>query len=89
MGHITVLLIYFCAVVSAQLLPITSLPGLAALPPWNMYSGYVNYVSPTFGSTHSIFSWVAESQNDPATDPILFWTNVSYGQQAERSDPKW
>jgi hypothetical protein len=54
-----------------------------------MYSGYVNYVSPAFGSTHSIFSWVAESQNDPATDPILFWTNVSYGQQAERSDPKW
>ena len=47
-------------------------------------NSYVNYVSPTFGSTHSIFSWVAESQNDPATDPILFWTNVSYGNNPVR-----
>jgi hypothetical protein len=57
---------------SAQMLPITALPGLAALPPWRMFSGYVAYESPTFGSTHNIFSWVAESQGDPTKDPILF-----------------
>lgn len=64
---------------SAQMLPITSLPGLPSLPPWKMFSGYVNYVSPTFGSTHSIFTWITESQGDPTKDPILFWTNGGPG----------
>jgi hypothetical protein len=29
---------------------ITSLPGLATMPPFAMYSGYVNYTSPLMGS---------------------------------------
>ena len=67
------------AVASAQSAPITALPGLATLPPFKMYSGYVPYTSPTFNSTHYTFHWVAESQGNPATDPILFWTNGGPG----------
>ena len=54
--------------------PITSLPGLATLPKWKMDSGYVSYASPTLKSQHHTFVWIAESQNDPKTDPIAFWS---------------
>lgn len=67
------------ALAAAKGSPITALPGLAALPPFAMTSGYVNYTSPMLGSTHFTFHWIAESQGNPATDPILFWTNGGPG----------
>ena len=66
----------FAAAASAQSAPITSLPGLAALPPYKMYSGYVPYQSPMLGSTHYTFHWVAESQGDATKDPIVFWVRA-------------
>ena len=59
--------------------PITSLPGLAVMPSFKMFSGYVDYTSPQLHSQHHTFHWVVESQGDPATDPILFWTNGGPG----------
>ena len=59
---------------AAQTLPITSLPGLAVFPSFKMRGGYVNYYSEAQKSTHSTFVWIAESQGNPATDPILFWS---------------
>ena len=59
---------------AAQTLPITSLPGLAVFPSFKMRGGYVNYYSEAQKSTHSTFIWIAESQGNPATDPILFWS---------------
>ena len=44
-----------------------------------MYGGYVSYVSPLQGSTHSTFNWIVESQGNPATDPILAWSNGGPG----------
>eukprot|EP00042_Codosiga_hollandica_P043514 m.412847 g.412847 ORF g.412847 m.412847 type:complete len:454 (+) comp56570_c0_seq3:85-1446(+) len=49
---------------------ITSLPGMPTLPSFPMYSGYVT-VNATAG--RSLFYFFAESQNDPATDPIVWW----------------
>jgi hypothetical protein len=66
----------FAAAASAQSAPITSLPGLAAMPPYKMYSGYVPYQSPMLGSTHYTFHWVAESQGDATKDPIVFWVRA-------------
>lgn len=68
--------IFLTAVAAA---PITSLPGLAALPKWKMDAGYVSYTSPMLRSTHHTFVWIAESQNAPNTDPISFWTNGGPG----------
>ena len=69
-----------CAPAAAQSFgPITALPGLAVLPPYKMSSGYINYTSPMLGSAHHTFHWVAESQGNPATDPILLWTNGGPG----------
>jgi hypothetical protein len=69
-----------CAPAAAQSFgPITALPGLAVLPPYKMSSGYINYTSPMLGSAHNTFHWVAESQGNPATDPILLWTNGGPG----------
>ena len=52
--------IFLTAVAAA---PITSLPGLAAMPTWKMDAGYVTYTSPLLRSTHHTFVWIAESQN--------------------------
>lgn len=60
-------------------LPIVSLPGLPEMPKWKMDSGYVTYTSPMQKSQHHTFVWIAESQNDPSTDPILFWSNGGPG----------
>ena len=64
---------------AAQTLPIAALPGLASNPAFKMFGGYVNYYSTAQQSTHSTFVWIAESAGNPATDPILFWTNGGPG----------
>jgi hypothetical protein len=55
---------------------ITALPGLAFQPDYNMYGGYVEYVSPMLKSTHYTYVWIVENKGtfDP-NGPILFWTN--------------
>jgi len=49
---------------------ITSLPGLAAPLPFDMFSGYI-----TVDESHgrALFYWFVESANEPSTDPILIW----------------
>lgn len=49
---------------------ITSLPGLAAPLPFDMFSGYIT-VDPDHG--RALFYWFVESAGDPAKDPILVW----------------
>jgi carboxypeptidase C (cathepsin A) len=57
-------------VVSVAAHEITSLPGLAELPSYKMYSGYLKLPSGT-----STFYWFAESQGNPQKDPVIAWTN--------------
>lgn len=49
---------------------ITSLPGLSSLPSFEMYSGYVTVDE---GNGRALFYFFAESQGNPATDPVLVW----------------
>eukprot|EP00762_Andalucia_godoyi_P008610 ANDGO_04610.mRNA.1 Serine carboxypeptidase S10 family member 1 len=49
---------------------ITALPGLAAMPSFKMYAGYVN-VNKTADA--NLFYWFAESQSNPAADPLVIW----------------
>ena len=53
---------------------ITSLPGLATLPGYEMYSGYLNITS-----TKALHYWFVQSQADPATDPVVLWLNGGPG----------
>lgn len=55
---------------------ITSLPGLDGDPGFNMFSGYLE-VSKENG--RNIFYWYVESQADPSSDPVVFWTNGGPG----------
>eukprot|EP01094_Clydonella_sp_ATCC50884_P000117 TRINITY_DN10098_c0_g1_i1.p1 TRINITY_DN10098_c0_g1~~TRINITY_DN10098_c0_g1_i1.p1 ORF type:complete len:510 (+),score=147.87 TRINITY_DN10098_c0_g1_i1:63-1592(+) len=48
---------------------ITSLPGLAQMPSFDMYSGYVSLPK----STKNIFYWFVESAGNPAEDPVMLW----------------
>jgi cathepsin A (carboxypeptidase C)/serine carboxypeptidase-like clade 2 len=58
---------------------IDALPGLPTPPPaFQMFSGYVD-VSPLKDGSRSMFYWFVESQSDPATDPVLLWTNGGPG----------
>tara|TARA_R110002050_G_scaffold204120_2_gene339317 strand:+ start:216 stop:473 length:258 start_codon:yes stop_codon:yes gene_type:complete len=50
---------------------ITSLPGLAQMPSFGMYSGYI-----TLDNGQKLFFWFVESQNDPATDPLVVCTHA-------------
>jgi len=52
---------------------VTDLPGLPAAYTANQFSGYVNVTS------GSIFYWYVESQNNPSTAPIIWWTNGGPG----------
>jgi len=60
--------------VEAQADLITSLPGLNFTPTFRQFSGYIP-VSPT----RNIHYWYIESSNDPANDPVVFWTNGGPG----------
>lgn len=55
---------------------ITNLPGLDYDPGFDQYSGYL-----TVDEKHqrNLFYWYVESQNDPATDPVVLWTNGGPG----------
>ena len=55
---------------------ITDLPGLDYDPGFQQFSGYF-----TVNENHqrNIFYWYVESQNDPATDPVVLWTNGGPG----------
>eukprot|EP00043_Microstomoeca_roanoka_P009833 m.93570 g.93570 ORF g.93570 m.93570 type:complete len:452 (+) comp14707_c1_seq1:353-1708(+) len=70
--HVTAVLCAVFALVqgdaSADL--ITSLPGLAQMPSFKMYSGYIT-VDPAHG--RSLFYFFAESQRNPTSDPIVLW----------------
>ena len=60
---------------------ITDLPGA---PPgssgFKMFSGYIDVSRPSEPSiTRKMFYWYTESQNDPATDPLVLWTNGGPG----------
>jgi len=64
-------LILLCLVIAQQ--PnslIKNLPGLAVQPTFNQYSNYIT-VDPVAG--RSLFYWFVESQNNPATDPVVLW----------------
>lgn len=55
---------------------IAHLPGLANQPSFNHFSGYLE-VDPV--SHRSIFYWFIESTNNPATDPLIWWSNGGPG----------
>jgi len=49
---------------------INNLPDMPLGFDLNMFSGYVN-----ISDTKSLFYWFIESENDPANDPVVLWTN--------------
>jgi carboxypeptidase C (cathepsin A) len=51
---------------------ITNLPGLPAGANFTMYSGSVVVDE---ASNRRLFYWFIESQNKPATDPMVLWLN--------------
>lgn len=55
---------------------ITALPGLNLDLDFNMFSGYLTVSE---DNRRSIFYWYVESQNDPSSDPVVFWTNGGPG----------
>ena len=58
---------------------ITSLPGWSGPLPSKQYSGFVDStLDEKFGQLHSHY-WFAESENDPASDPVLVWFNGGPG----------
>lgn len=50
---------------------ITSLPGLAEMPPFKMYSGYITVRPPP--ANHSLFYWFVTAASNPATAPLVTW----------------
>lgn len=55
---------------------ITSLPGLDFDLNFTQFSGYLTVSEAT---NRSIFYWYVESQSNPSTDPVVFWTNGGPG----------
>jgi len=53
---------------------ITGLPGMPSEENFNMFSGYV-----MLSDTKGLFYWFIESENDPANDPVVLWTNGGPG----------
>jgi len=61
---------------------ITDLPGLPesgmGQRPFKMFSGYIA-VNEEGEAPRSLFFWFVESQRDPASDPVVMWTNGGPG----------
>ena len=58
---------------------ITNLPGTALLNiTFNQFSGYLA-IPGADGNSKQMHYWLVESINDPATDPLSFWTNGGPG----------
>ena len=54
---------------------VTELPGLYWQPNFNQFSGYLNLR----GTEKYIHYWLTESESNPETDPLVFWTNGGPG----------
>ena len=54
---------------------ITELPGLTDQTLFNQFSGYLNLPS----TKKQIHYWFVESESNPDTDPLVFWTNGGPG----------
>ncbi|GAA6235362.1 lysosomal protective protein, partial [Lates japonicus] len=72
------LLCYFLFLLSADSAPtadeVTYLPGLQKQPSFRHYSGYLSVAD----GKH-LHYWFVESQNDPASDPVVLWLNGGPG----------
>nr|CAB3234489.1 lysosomal protective protein-like [Phallusia mammillata] len=53
---------------------VTHLPGASPFPSFKMYSGYLDA-----SETKHFHYWFVESQNDPASDPVVLWLNGGPG----------
>jgi len=49
---------------------VVDLPGLQNIPEFDQFAGYFDVEA-----TKHVFYWYVESQSNPATDPVIFWTN--------------
>lgn len=59
---------------------VDSLPGWAGPLPSAQYSGYLDVPLKTGGEKNiHIHYWLSESENDPSTDPVVFWMNGGPG----------
>lgn len=56
---------------------VTYLPGFNGAIKFKSYTGYLK-ANATRG--HYLFYWFMESQNNPATDPVVWWTNGGPGE---------
>ena len=54
---------------------VTTLSGLETSIHFNQFSGYLNLEN----TSKNIHYWLAESEADPSTDPLVFWTNGGPG----------
>jgi len=73
------LLVCLLAGVASSLAAVTSdevvdLPGLPSAISFKHYSGYLNA-----SATHRLHYWFVESQNNPASDPVVLWLNGGPG----------
>jgi carboxypeptidase C (cathepsin A) len=61
---------------------ITALPGLPSdFPGFKMFSGHIQLDEAETGvkGDRALFYWFVESQNDPAKDPLVLWSNGGPG----------
>jgi len=56
--------------------PLKTLPGFDGSLPFSSYTGYINVNKE---QTRRNFFWFVESQGNPETDPLVFWTNGGPG----------